>query len=225
MTPHPHLMPRDVGWIEVVTGCMFSGKTEELIKRLRRAQYARQSVVVFKPGIDDRYAVDSVGSHSGQRMRSFQISHSKEIPALVGDAMVVGIDEAQFLDPGLVEVCEHLASSGRRVVVAGLDLDYRGVPFEPIPHLMAVAEYVTKNLAICVICGNPADRSQRLIDRGSRVLVGETEAYEARCRLHWDPTRHDRHQQPLPLGENLAEQPGGSAHPAQNDGEVSQEGE
>jgi thymidine kinase len=213
MTPHPHLLPRDVGWIEVVTGCMFSGKTEELIKRLRRAQYARQPVVVFKPRIDDRYSEDSVGSHSGQRMRSFQIDHSSQIPALVGDAVVVGIDEAQFFDAGLVDVCEQLAFGGKRVVVAGLDMDYRGVPFEPLPHLMAVAEYVTKNLAICVVCGNPADRSQRLVNRGSRVLVGETEAYEARCRLHWNPNSFDAVQQHLPLGGNLAEK-AASAEPA-----------
>lgn len=204
MIPHPHLLPRDVGWIEVVTGCMFSGKTEELIKRLRRAQYARQPVVVFKPKIDDRYAKDSVGSHSGQRMRSFQIDHSSQILPLVGDAMVVGVDEAQFFDAGLVDVCETLANAGKRVVVAGLDLDYRGRPFEPLPHLMAVAEYVTKNLAICVICGNPADRSQRLVNRGSRVLVGESEAYEARCRLHWNPNNFEAVQERLPLGQNLA---------------------
>ena len=206
MIPHPHLLPRDVGWIEVVTGCMFSGKTEDLIKRLRRAQYARQPVVVFKPRIDDRYAKDAVGSHSGQRMPSFQVDHSSEILPLVGDAMVVGIDEAQFFDAGLVEVCETLANNGKRVVVAGLDLDYRGRPFEPMPHLMAVAEYVTKNLAICVLCGNPADRSQRLVNRGSRVLVGESEAYEARCRLHWNPNNFEAVQERLPLGENLAEE-------------------
>jgi len=198
-------MPREVGWIEVVTGCMFSGKTEELIKRLSRARYARKPVVVFKPKIDDRYAKNAVGSHSGQRMPSFQITHSSEILPLVGDAMVVGIDEAQFFDPGLVDVCETLANSGKRVVVAGLDLDYRGRPFEPLPHLMAVAEYVTKNLAICVVCGNPADRSQRLVNRGSRVLVGESDAYEARCRLHWDPHHFETVQERLPLGQNLAD--------------------
>jgi thymidine kinase len=202
---HPQLLPRDVGWIEVVTGCMFSGKTEELIRRLRRAQYARQPVVVFKPRIDVRYAEDSVGSHSGQRMRSVQVERAAEIPPLVGDAMVVGIDEAQFFDNGLVEVAEQLANGGRRVIVAGLDLDYLGRPFEPMPHLMAVAEYVQKNLAICVICGNPADRSQRLVNRSSRVLVGESEAYEARCRLHWSPDAFAPEQRRLPMGPNLAE--------------------
>lgn len=201
----PHVMPVHVGWIEVVTGCMFSGKTEELIRRLRRAQYARMSVVVFKPRIDDRYAEDSVGSHSGQRMRSVQIDRADQIRDLVGDAQVVGVDEAQFFDNTLVDVVEDLANEGRRVVVAGLDMDYRGRPFEPIPHLLAVSEYIQKNLAICVVCGNPADRSQRIVNRGSRVLVGEKDAYEARCRKHWDPKNFDPRQERLPLGENLAE--------------------
>ncbi len=198
-------MPRDIGWIEVITGCMFSGKTEELIRRLRRAQYGRQPVVVFKPRIDGRYAEDSVGSHSGMRMRSVQIDHADEIPLHVGDAMVVGIDEAQFFDEALVQIAENLANEGRRVVIAGLDLDYLGKPFEPIPHLLAVAEYIQKNLAICVICGNPADRSQRLVRGGDRVLVGESEAYEARCRLHWNPKDFAPLQESLPLGPNLAE--------------------
>lgn len=206
MVGHPHLTPQGVGWIEVITGCMFSGKTEELIGRLRRAQFARQPVVVFKPRIDVRYALDSVGSHSGHRMRSIQVDRSAEIPGQVGDAMVVAIDEAQFFDPGLVEVVDGLANAGKRVIVAGLDLDYRGVPFEPIPHLMAIAEYVTKKLAICVICGNPADRSQRIVDLGGQVLVGESESYEARCRLHWSPQRFDAVQERLPLGSNLADQ-------------------
>ena len=201
----PHLCPQNIGWIEVVTGCMFSGKTEELIRRLRRAQYARLPVVVFKPGIDARYSIDSVGSHSGQRMRSFQIEDATEIPKLVGDAKVVGIDEAQFMDIELVQIVEDLANEGRRVIVAGLDMDYLGKPFEPIPQLLAVAEYIQKMLAICVICGNPADRSQRIVNRDSRVLVGETNAYEARCRLHWDPTNFDSVQQTLPLGPNLAD--------------------
>ena len=205
MVGYPHLTPQGVGWIEVITGCMFSGKTEELIGRLRRAQFARQPVVVFKPRIDVRYALDSVGSHSGHRMRSIQVDRSAEIPGQVGDAMVVAIDEAQFFDPGLVEVVDGLANAGKRVIVAGLDLDYRGVPFEPIPHLMAIAEYVTKKLAICVVCGNPADRSQRIVDLGGQVLVGESESYEARCRLHWSPQRFDAVQERLPLGTNLAD--------------------
>ncbi len=201
----PHVMPVHVGWIEVITGCMFSGKTSELIRRLQRAQYARLSVVVFKPRIDDRYSGDSVGSHTGQRMRSFQIDTADEIRDLVGDAQVVGIDEAQFFDDALVRVAEDLANAGRRVVIAGLDMDYRGVPFEPIPQLLAVAEYIQKNLAICVVCGNPADRSQRLSGPDSRVLVGESDAYEARCRLHWSPQSLASRQEKLPLGVNLAE--------------------
>lgn len=200
-----HLMPRDIGWIEVITGCMFSGKTEELIRRIRRAQYARQSVVVFKPGVDRRYSDDSLGSHSGMRLRSHGIETAAEIPALVQDAVVVGIDEGQFLGPVLPEVCEALANAGKRVIVAGLDTDYLGRPFEPMPHLLAIAEYITKNLAICVVCGNPADRSQRVVNRDARFLVGETDAYEARCRLHWDPANFEPVQQRLELGRNLSE--------------------
>jgi thymidine kinase len=128
-----------------------------------------------------------------------------QIPSLVGDAVVIGIDEAQFFDSSLVKVAEDLANAGKRVVIAGLDLDYLGRPFEPIPELLAVAEYIQKNLAICVVCGNPADRSQRIVNRGARVLVGETNAYEARCRLHWDPHNFEPVQQSLPLGPNLAD--------------------
>lgn len=200
-----HLLPRDIGWIEVVTGCMFSGKTEELIRRIRRAQYARQRVVVFKPGIDIRYSEDSVGSHSGQRLRSFSVATAADIPPLVGDAQVIGIDEGQFLGAELPAVCEALANDGRRVIVAGLDTDYLGRPFEPMPHLLAIAEYITKNLAICVVCGNPADRSQRVVNRDTRFLVGESDAYEARCRLHWDPNNFEPVQQRLDLGANLSE--------------------
>ncbi|MFN7144152.1 MAG: thymidine kinase [Myxococcota bacterium] len=202
---NPHLLPRDTGWIEVVTGCMFSGKTEELIRRIRRAQYARQRVVVFKPGIDVRYSEDSLGSHSGQRLRSFSVESATDIPPLVGDAQVVGVDEGQFLGNELPAVCEQLANEGRRVIVAGLDTDYLGRPFEPMPHLLAIAEYITKNLAICVVCGNPADRSQRVVNRDARFLVGETDAYEARCRLHWDPNNFEPVQQRLDLGKNLSE--------------------
>ncbi|MCP4809219.1 MAG: thymidine kinase [Proteobacteria bacterium] len=200
----PQVVKGQLGWIEVVTGCMFSGKTEELIRRMRRCMYARQSVVIFKPGIDDRYTSDSVGSHSGMQMRSLQIQKASQIPALVQDAQVVGIDEAQFLGPELVPIVEALANEGRRVIVAGLDQDYLGQPFEPIPHLLAVAEYITKNLAICTVCGNPADRSQRLVEGDGRVLVGAADAYEARCRLHWSPEPRSL-QEELPLGRNLAE--------------------
>ncbi len=202
----PLLTPQGTGWIEVVTGCMFSGKTEELIRRVRRAQYARQSVVVFKPDLDRRYSDDNVDSHSGQTIRSFRVQSPDQIPGLVGDASVVAVDEAQFFDERLVGVCEDLANAGHRVIVAGLDMDYLGRPFEPMPQLLAVSEFIQKMLAICVVCGNPADRSQRIVKRDSRVLVGETDAYEARCRKHWNPHNFESVQQHLPLGKNLADE-------------------
>jgi thymidine kinase len=183
-----HHIPRDTGWIEVITGCMFSGKTEELIRRLNRARYARQTVVIFKPRIDGRYAPDSVVSHSRQELSAIAIDEANEIVEQARTVDVIGIDEAQFLGAPLVPVAERLANEGKRVIVAGLDQDFLGRPFEPLPHLMAVAEYVTKNLAICMRCGNPADRSQRLIRRDATVVVGGTETYEARCRRCFDPT-------------------------------------
>lgn len=202
----PERMPPDNGWIEVVTGCMFSGKTEELIRRLRRAQYARQDVIVFKPDIDRRYADFAIGSHAGRTLRSVNVVSASEIPRHVGAARVVGVDEAQFFGDDLVEVCETLARQGRRVVVAGLDTDYLGQPFGPMPRLLAKAEYIDKYLAICVICGAPANRSQRIVNRGPQVLVGAHDAYEARCRRCWDPDNFDPRQEPLPLGANLAEE-------------------
>lgn len=200
-----NLAPQGTGWIEVVTGCMFSGKSEELIRRLRRAQFARQSVVVFKPSIDRRYSEDSVDSHSGMNIRAFLVDKAQDIPDLIGDAQVIGVDEAQFFDAELVAVCESLANAGRRVIVAGLDMDYLGRPFEPVPQLLAVAEFITKNLAICMVCGNPADRSQRVVNRDTRFLVGEADAYEARCRRCWRPDNFEPVQQSLPLGRNLSE--------------------
>ncbi len=182
-----HHLPHDTGWIEVITGCMFSGKTEELIRRLNRARYAKQRVVIFKPSIDDRYSADSVVSHSKQKLQAISVKVAKDITDHVDDYDVIGIDEAQFLGEGVVPVAERLADSGKRVIVAGLDQDFLGRPFHPIPHLMAVAEYVTKNLAICMQCGNPADRSQRLIRRDATVVVGGTESYEARCRRCFTP--------------------------------------
>ena len=173
-----HHVPRDTGWIEVITGCMFSGKTEELIRRLNRARYAKQTVKIFKPRIDSRYAPDSVVSHSRQELTAIAIDDANEILELAADADVIGIDEAQFFGPPVVPVAERLANEGKRVVVAGLDQDYLGRPFEPMPHLMAVAEYVTKNLA---------NRSQRLVRRDATVVVGGTESYEARCRRCFDP--------------------------------------
>ncbi len=184
-----HHVPRETGWIEVITGCMFSGKTEELIRRLNRARYARQSVVIFKPRIDVRYAPDSVVSHSRQELAAIAIDEPHEILEHAAEIEVIGIDEAQFLGPALVPIVERLANEGHRVIVAGLDQDFLGRPFEPMPHLMAVAEYVTKNLAICMRCGNPADRSQRLVRRDATVVVGGTDTYEARCRRCFDPTQ------------------------------------
>ena len=177
-----HPSPRDVGWIEVICGSMFSGKTEELIRRLRLAQIARQRVLVFKPRLDDRFAETEIVSRADVRLQCRVVDSAKEILPQVGDATVVGVDEAQFFDLELVRVCEALANAGRRVLVAGLDQDFRGEPFETMATLLSVAEYVDKVLAICVKCGNPANRSQRLVASTSRIVVGDTDAYEARCR-------------------------------------------
>ncbi len=185
--PTLHDSPRTTGWIEVIAGCMFSGKTEELIRRLRRAQIARQKVAIFKPEIDTRYSNDHIVSHSDVKIPSTIVSRAAEILPLAVDAHVVGIDEAQFFDMSLLDVVEQLANDGKRVIIAGLDQDYRGRPFEPIPQLLAVAEYITKTLAICVVCGNPADRTQRITQASERVLVGAKDAYEARCRRCFQP--------------------------------------
>jgi thymidine kinase len=176
------------GWIEVICGSMFSGKTEELIRRLRRAQIAKQHVQIFKPRIDERYSQDHLVSHSEMRLKSEPVSSAEEILRKVDwRAEVIGIDEAQFFDAKLVQVCNQLADLGKRVVVAGLDKDYLGKPFEPMPQLMAVAEYIEKTLAICMKCGNPANYTQRLVDSSDRVLVGATGTYEARCRRCFEP--------------------------------------
>lgn len=183
----PKDQPKGTGWIEVICGSMFSGKTEELIRRLRRAQIARQHVAIFKPAIDDRYSDSQIVSHSDQSLPSILVTHASEILAAAREADVIGVDEAQFLGLPLVDVCERLAGMGKRVIVAGLDQDFRGVPFEPIPQLLAVAEYITKTLAICVVCGNPANRTQRVVDSRERVLVGAMDVYEARCRQCFSP--------------------------------------
>lgn len=182
-----HYAPRETGWIEVICGCMFSGKTEELIRRLRRAEIARQSVSIFKPRIDKRYSDDHIVSHSDDRLKSVVVDSALEISPLCRDAHVVGIDEGQFFGMELVDVCESLANEGKRVIVAGLDQDYRGKPFEPMPQLLSIAEYITKTLAICMVCGNPADRTQRKIHQVDRVLVGAKDIYEARCRKCFVP--------------------------------------
>src|SRR6266851_4000259 len=176
------------GWIEVVTGSMFSGKSEELIRRLRRAQIARQKVQIFKPRVDDRYGNDHIVSHSEMRIPSETVQNADELLSQVdSDTEVVGIDEGQFFDARLPFVCNALADRGKRVIVAGLDQDYLGRPFEPMPQLLAIAEYITKTLAICVVCGDPANHTQRLVASSDRVLVGATGLYEARCRHCFDP--------------------------------------
>ena len=184
----PHSMPKETGWIEVIAGCMFSGKTEELIRRLRRAQIAKQNVKIFKPKIDSRFSTTAIVSHSDQFLPSILISDIKEVIDHSSTAHVIGIDEAQFFSNNIIEVCNKLADEGKRVIVAGLDQDYRGIPFEPMPQLLAIAEYITKTLAICVVCGNPADKTQRKTKASERVIVGASDIYEARCRkCHYIP--------------------------------------
>ncbi len=184
----PHSLPKETGWIEVIAGCMFSGKTEELIRRLRRAQIAKQKVKIFKPRIDTRYSDSDIVSHSEQSLPSILLSDINEITKYTEDAQVVGIDEAQFFSNEIVDICNKLAGEGKRVIVAGLDQDYRGIPFEPMPQLLAIAEYITKTLAICVACGNPADKTQRKTSSAERVVVGAADIYEARCRkCHYIP--------------------------------------
>ncbi|MEY4374226.1 MAG: hypothetical protein RL760_392 [Candidatus Eisenbacteria bacterium] len=190
------------GSIEVIVGSMYSGKTEELIRRLRRAQIARQKVEIFKPRIDDRYAKDAIVSHSDLRIPSRGVRKAADVLRHAHEAQVIGIDEGQFLGPDLLEVVQKLARMGKRVIVAGLDQDYLGRPFEPMPQLLAVAEYITKTLAICVVCGAPANRTYRKVSRGGRVVVGGTEIYEARCRRCFDLGRRAR---PIP-------EPEGDAH-------------
>lgn len=175
------------GAIEVICGPMFSGKTEELIRRVRRAQIARQKVEIFKPSIDTRYAEEEVVSHSAQAIKAVPISSSQDILNLIKDhTRVVAIDEVQFFDDDIVHVVNKLANQGKRVICAGLDLDYKSIPFGPIPQLLAMADDVYKIKAICTICGQPATRSQRLSEQKDTVLVGEHDHYEARCRAHYD---------------------------------------
>ena len=171
------------GWVEVICGSMFSGKTEELIRRLRRAEYAKLKVEIFKPLIDTRYSEEDVVSHDENTIRSTPVESSGNILLLAGNVDVIGIDEAQFFDKNLVDVCNKLANSGIRVIVAGLDMDYLGKPFGPIPALMAEAEYVTKVHAICMHCGNLAQYSHRTAQSDKLVLLGETNEYEPLCRV------------------------------------------
>ncbi len=176
------------GWIEVIVGSMFSGKSEELIRRLRRAQIARQKVQVFKPKIDDRYSIEQIASHSGMTHVSKPVMTAKEILAQIEpDTQVIGIDEGQFFDMEIINAVNELANSGKRVIIAGLDQDYTGKPFEPMPQLLSIAEFITKTHAICVKCGNTANYSQRTFESNERVEVGASGKYEARCRKCFVP--------------------------------------
>jgi thymidine kinase len=178
----------NIGWIEVICGPMFSGKSEELIRRLRRAMIARKRVEVFKPNIDDRYSENEIVSHGDLRMRSQVVTGAAGIVEIIDwRAEVVGIDEANFMGPELVEVAQRLADSGKQVIVAGLDTDYLGRPFAPIPDLLAHAESITKTLAICMRCGNPAKHTQRLRGSDDLIVVGASDMYEARCRRCFEP--------------------------------------
>ena len=178
---HKKQNPR-TGWIEVICGSMFSGKTEELIRRLNRAKIAKQRVQIFKPTLDKRYHLENIVSHNENFISSIPVSEAVEIASLAGDCEVVGLDEAQFFDESVVQVCDDLANSGKRVIIAGLDMDYLGKPFGCMPQLMAIAEYVTKVHAICMVCGEVASHSYRLSASDDRVLLGEADLYEARCR-------------------------------------------
>lgn len=178
----PHIEATKKGWIEVICGSMFSGKTEELIRRIRRAVIANKSVMIFKPNIDNRYHPTNITSHDKNAIRAITTQHSSEIIPLAGDTEVIAIDEAQFFDENLPEVCEKLALKGARVIIAGLDLDFKGIPFGPMPQLLATAEYITKLHAICVVCGSIASRSFRKVASTDTVVIGELDVYEARCR-------------------------------------------
>jgi len=193
------------GWIEVITGPMFAGKTEELLRRVKRLEYAKQNIVVFKPLIDNRYAENEVVSHNKNRTRSVNISQAKEIFEYVDkETDVVAIDEVQFLDEEAVKICEFLADKGIRVIVSGLDREFRGEPFSFMPKLVAIAEYVTKLTAVCVRCGAPATRTQRIVNgkpakyNDPIVLIGAEESYEARCR-----TCHKVYRAPKPYRDFL----------------------
>jgi len=182
------LVTGHIGWIEVVCGPMFSGKSEELIRRLRRARIARKRVQVFKPVLDDRYELDHIVSHGDQRMEAEVVSGAKEIlERMDWRTQVVGVDESNFFSPDLVDVVQQLADTGKQVIIAGLDTDYLGRPFPPMPDLLCLAESITKTLAICMRCGNPAKHTQRLVESSDLIVVGATGMYEARCRRCFEP--------------------------------------
>lgn len=192
------LVKGNMGWIEVIVGPMFSGKSEELIRRLRRAEIARKRVQIFKPVIDNRYSTNGIVSHSGWEIQSETVASADDIVRQVNLLTeVIGIDEGQFLGAGLSTVCQRLAEAGKRVIVSGLDMDYLGRPFEPMPTLLTMAEEITKLLAICIRCGNPAVHTQRLVDSDQLIVVGAKGMYEARCRRCFEPEAASR---PLNVG-------------------------
>lgn len=184
------------GWIEIVTGSMFSGKTEELIRRIKRAEIAQQKVGIFKPKIDKRYSEKNVVSHDSKSIPSIPVTEAKEILDHVGDIEVIGIDEAQFFENDLPEICNYLANSGKRVIIAALDMDFNGKPFGPVPALMAIAEYVTKVHAICMKCGNLANYSHRLSDKQKLVVLGEKDIYEPLCRSCYQKAKQSQKREP-----------------------------
>jgi thymidine kinase len=196
----------NMGWIEVVVGPMFSGKSEELIRRLRRAEIAKQRVQIFKPAIDQRYAASEIVSHSGLGIKSDNVATAYEVLEKVDPRTeVIGIDEGQFLGEGLVDVAQRLANMGKRVIITGLDTDYLGRPFPPMPRLLSVAEEITKLLAICVQCGNPAVHTQRLVASEDLIVVGATGMYEARCRRCFEPQlAHEKVEEQKKEGQGAA---------------------
>lgn len=184
------------GWIEVVTGSMFSGKTEELLRRIRRAEIAKQKVGIFKPKIDTRYSAKEIVSHDSTTIPSIPIKDAKEILELAEQFEVIGIDEAQFFDNDLPEICNYLANNGKRIIIAALDMDFNGKPFGPIPQLLAIAEYVTKVHAICMKCGNLAHYSHRLGETQKLVMLGEKDVYEPLCRDCFKDARQNKSKEP-----------------------------
>ncbi|WP_340103100.1 thymidine kinase [Rhodohalobacter sp. 8-1] len=198
MINEPWFVPANVGWIEVVCGGMFSGKTEELIRRAKRAHIAGQKVVIVKPTVDDRYSKTDIVSHNESALPGIQVDTADQIILLTSSAKVVCIDEAQFFDDRIVDVANTLANDGKRVIVAGLDMDFEGNPFEPMPQLLAIAEYVTKLHAICAESGVMANYSQRVVENDDQVLVGEKDAYEPRARHCFRPPVDKKRGTPLP---------------------------
>lgn len=209
MLNEPSLVPQQVGWIEVICGGMFSGKTEELIRRAKRAHIAGQKVVIVKPKIDNRYDNEDIVSHNESSLPGLVVDTADQIILLTGDAQVVCIDEAQFFDQQLMDVTNTLANGGKRVIVAGLDMDFEGRPFDPMPQMLAIAEYVTKLHAICAESGTMAHYSQRVVDSKDRVLVGEKDAYEPRARHCYRPPvdkRRGKTIAPIPKRQNTKEE-------------------